>query len=561
VTGYPAKNCHPAIALFYPGLNVPTLRPLLLAGLITLLPLAARGGDRGARSAGESDTVAGELLVRYRDDSAPFRRLRLARGQDPDAALRSLRARSDVLYAGPNSIYRPLAAPNDPLYRQQWNFRPDAPGSIHVEAAWQQLAERGLTPGLGATVAVVDTGVAFEDYAGVGYDGLPRQFARAPDFAGTTFQDPYHALRGDAHPNDEASHGTHIAGTIAGGTNDGVGAAGIASGAFLIPVSAAKIVNHDVQLPESAVAEGIRWAADHGADVINMSFGGRRASPIIADAVTYARAHGCLLVAAAGNDWEDRLVFPASLDAEVLSVSACGYDGRIAPYSTFGQGLGLCAPGGNYAQDGDRNAAPDGIMQQSFDFLSDPAAFRGVFYEGTSMATAHASGVAALLAGAGIRGEAQLRAALFRSASVSGRHSARYGWGPLDAGRAVATALQSTSAPRRARPTFTRVEAIQMLARPTAAGYVPQIRVRVSNQDFQPVASARVTLSLRSKRPLGLLVGTTDASGIAELPVGALTEAPGSLLRVRLVSVTHSSYRFQRGYSAELAEEMQLPLR
>jgi serine protease len=505
--------------------------------------------------------VPGELLVRYRGDAAPYRRLKLASGQDPEAALRSLRARGDVLYAGPNALYRPLAAVNDPLYRYQWNFRPDAPGSIHVEAAWQQLAGRGLTPGLGATVAVVDTGVAFEEYTGTGYDGKPRQFVQAPDFAATSFQDPYHALRGDAHANDEAAHGTHIAGTIAAGTDDGVGAAGIARGAALIPIATARIVNNDVQLPESAVADGIRWAADHGADVINMSFGGRRASQVIADAITYAREHGCLLVAAAGNDWEDHLVFPASLDAEVLPVSACGYDGRIAPYSTYGQGLALCAPGGNYAQDSDRNATPDGIMQQAFYFLDNPSTFRGVLYEGTSMATAHVSGVAALVAGTGVQGEAALRSVLLRSASIKGRHSAQYGWGRLDAGKAVAAALPATPPLRRARPTFMRVEAIQMLPRQTSAGYVPQIRVRVSDQDFQPVASARVTLSLRGKRPLGLVTGTTDATGIASLPMGVLTEAPGTLIRARLTSVTHPSYRLQRAFSAELSEEMQIPLR
>ena len=526
-----------------------------------MTPFAARGGQGAAYPVAESDVVPDELLVSYRGDNAPYRRLRLSPGQDPNSALRSLRARRDVLYAGRNGIYYPLAVVNDPLYWQQWNFRPEAPGSIHVESAWLQLAEQGLTPGLGATAAVVDTGVAFEEFDGIGFDGQPRQFARAPDFGASSFRDPYHAVRGDAHPNDEAAHGTHIAGTIAAGTNDGVGAAGIAGGATLIPVSAAQIVNNRIQLPEAAVADGIRWAADHGADIINMSFGGRRASPIIADAVTYARDHGCLLVAAAGNDWEDHLVFPASLDAEVVSVSACGYDGRLAPYSTYGQGLALCAPGGNYSQDGDRNAAPDGIMQQTFTALSDPAAFRGVFYEGTSMATAHVSGVAALMVGAGIRGEAPLRAVLLRSASTTGRHSAKYGWGRIDAGKAVEAALQATPPLRSPRSEYLRVEAIQMLLRQTPNGYAPQIRVRVSNQDFEPVADARVLLSLRGRRPLGLHSGTTDATGVATISVGALTELPGTLLRVRLTSVKHPSYRYQRRYSAEVAEEAQIPLR
>jgi serine protease len=506
----------------------------------------------------EEPTTPGVILVRYRGDSAPYRKLGLTTGLTAAEAVRSLRSRSDVLYAGPEAVYQPLAAPNDPSYRNQWNLRPEAPGSVHVEPAWEQLAERGLVPGAGALVAVLDTGIAFEEHRGIGFNGQLRDFACLPDFASTTFVHPFHAVRGDEHPNDEVSHGTHVAGTIAAGVNDEVGAAGIAPGATLMPVNVARIVSGSVQIPESAVADGLRWAADHGAQVINMSFGGRRSSEIIADAVTYAREKGCLLVAAAGNDWEDRLIFPAMLDAEVVSVSALGYDGRIAPYSTYGQGLGLAAPGGNYAQDGDRNFRPDGVEQHAFEYLGDPTVFKAVLYEGTSMAAPHVSGIAALLAGTGISGEPALRGALLRSGDGRGKHTPQYGWGRIDAGRAVELALQPEPAAPRAANTV-RVEAIQMLLRTAPGGYVPDIRVRLSDSLFRPVPGATVTLALSGKRSRGRLTAITGADGVAAMTGPLLTDPSRAWIRAKLVSI-RSAARLRRLPSGEVSDTAQIPL-
>jgi serine protease len=462
------------------------------------------------------------------------------------------------LYAGPNRFYQLLAAPNDPSYWLQWNFQLTGRGSARVETAWEHLAAAGKLPGEGAVVAVLDTGVAFENHQGPGYNGQTRSFALAPDFAGTLFTAPYNVVRDTAHPNDEISHGTHVAGTIAAGTNDTVGAAGIASGAALIPINAAKLQSGEVVLSEADVATGIRWAADHGAHVINMSFGGRNESEIIADAVTYAREQGCLLVAAAGNDWTRRLLFPASLDAEVLAVSACGYDGKRSPYATYGQGLGLTAPGGNFAQDLNRDYYPDGIVQQTISYLQDPTQFSNQLFEGTSMAAPHVSGTAALVVGSGVQGEPRVRSILLRTARGAKRHSPEIGWGILDAGEAVKAALTDPDvAARSAR--MMRVEAIQLLPRVAPAGWMGDIRVRVSDEVFRAVPGAVVTIAVSAKRSKTRLSATTDSSGLARFSAGNLPSQPDTVVQAKILAVKKTGLKFSRKESGELADTMKIP--
>lgn len=534
------------------------LKRALWPGAVAVCVIAGPGGVRSAPRRPPTDRVLDEILVRYRDDGAPFRKLTLPRGANLDAAARTLRSRRDVLYAGPNRFYHLQAAPNDPVYYLQWNFKPSPNGSARVERAWELLAAAGKTPGAGAVAAVLDTGVAFENHQGPGYNGQPRNFAVAPDFLATAFLAPFNVVRNNAHPNDEIAHGTHVAGTIAAGTGDGVGAAGIASGATVIPVNLARIQSGSVVLAEADVATGIRWAADHGAHVINMSFGGRVQSEIIADAVTYAREKGSLLVAAAGNDWTKRLLFPASLDAEVLSVTACGYDGKRSPYATYGQGLALAAPGGNFAQDLNRDFLPDGIVQQTIGYLQDPSEFSTQLFEGTSMASPHVAGTAALIVGAGVQGEPRVRSILLRTARGARRHSPTLGWGILDAGEAVEAAL--TDADGTSRPARTvRVDALQMLPRLLPEGYVADIRVRVSDELFRPVEGAVVTLSLSAKRSLGRLTGTTDASGMARFTGAGLPTRPESVVRAKVLKVKRPGLKFSAALSGELSDTLEIP--
>lgn len=297
----------------------------------------------------------------------------------------ALRRQPGVRFAHPDWIARALEAPNDPLYAYQWNLSSPDPnaGSIRVEGAW--AVNPGGTPSV--SVAVIDTGIAYENYL---------SFCRAPDLAGASFVPGWDFVSGDAHPNDDDSHGTHVAGTIAQTTNNALGVAGIAYGVSLMPV---KVLDATGSGTISAIANGIRWATDHGADVINLSLG-TSASPIfltaLQDAVQYAAANGVVLVAASGNAAAATPMYPAAYP-EVIAVGATKYDTSLASYSN--RGNELCAPGGtSTGEDMNGDGQPDMILQNTFDPNTGNACAMGYWlFAGTSMASPHVAAVAALL--------------------------------------------------------------------------------------------------------------------------------------------------------------------
>ncbi|MEM7676310.1 MAG: S8 family serine peptidase, partial [Myxococcota bacterium] len=141
-------------------------------------------------------------------------------------------------------------APNDPLWSRQWSFR-----MVNAAKAW------GTSQGEGVVVAVIDTGVAYENYKG---------FQRVEDLGGTAFVPGYDFVRDTEHPNDDHGHGTHVAGTIAQTTNNGLGVAGIAPKAKIMPL---KVLSRRGSGTAADIADAIRFAADEGAQVINMSLG------------------------------------------------------------------------------------------------------------------------------------------------------------------------------------------------------------------------------------------------------------------------------------------------
>lgn len=320
-------------------------------------------------------------------------------------ALKKSEVRKYTEFIEPDYIYSTFMTPNDPDYGKQWNMR-----SINVESAWDD------TKGNGVTVAVIDTGIS-----------------PVPDLAKTTFARGYDFVNDRVEATDDNGHGTHVAGTIAQSTNNGFGVAGIAYEATLMPL---KVLSASGGGTIADIAEAIRFAADNGAQVINMSLGGGGESQLMKEAIDYAYDKGVVIVAAAGNSNENAAAYPARYP-RVIGVSALAPSGSKAPYSNFGAGIDISAPGG--AKDGDEPAG--GILQNTIDPETGESIFAS--YQGTSMAAPHVAGVAALLKAEGVESPDQVQDILKQSAlKVEDDALNHYGAGKLDAAAAVKLATR-----------------------------------------------------------------------------------------------------------------------
>ncbi len=325
----------------------------------------------------------------------------------PDAVAH-FRAMREVEYAEANGVVRATFNPNDAFFRFQWNFR-----SIGAERTWD--IQRGTAA---VAVAVVDTGIAYEDF-GV--------FRRAPDWGNRVFLQGFDFVNGDTHANDDDGHGTHVASTIGEATNNGEGVAGIAFDCALMPV---KVLDADGRGFFSDVAAGVDYATNfeqggqHPVKVINMSLGGPSASETLRRAIDRAVAAGIVVVAAAGNDGGASVDFPAAFP-NVIAVGAVDLRKLKTGYSNFGSGLDFVAPGGDLDRDDDGDGDPDGILQQTFDPTTARVEgryddFAYFYFDGTSQATPHVAAAAALLISQGITDPAAVRAALEQSAEDLG---------------------------------------------------------------------------------------------------------------------------------------------
>lgn len=323
-------------------------------------------------------------------------------------ALKRLASNNDIEGIEPRGLVHALSLqPNDPLYKKQWHMK-----KIDVEGAW------GLSVGRGVTVAVVDTGVTCRKRDG---------FHKVSDLNGTECVPGFSVFSNDDKAFDDHGHGTHVAGTIAQTTNNKVGGVGIAWGAKIMPV---KVLAGNGSGTLDGVAAGIVWASDNGAQIINMSLGGSGKSKVLQRAVDYARLRGTVVIAAAGNSGRDNDVgAPANCDG-VIAVSATDEKDGLAYFSSHGPEVDIGAPGTNVVQ----NTICDEGKNGCEDF---PA------WNGTSMATPHVAGVAALLVGQGISDPDVIEQYLQNTAktldtSKKGRN--KFGAGRLQASSAVASA-------------------------------------------------------------------------------------------------------------------------
>ncbi|MGB0206289.1 MAG: S8 family serine peptidase [Neptuniibacter sp.] len=315
----------------------------------------------------------------------------------------------------------------DDSYRSyQWNL-----DAIQADSAW------GISTGDAGTadnpqpvkVAVLDTGLAV---APAGGDGVTQCSTGQWDF-----------VNDDADPDDGDGHGTHVSGTISQMTDNGVGVAGLAYGACVMPV---KVLDDNGSGTDAVLTEGILHAVQEGAQVINMSLGWHaRYGYINFDALNaamqYAEDQGVLIVAAAGNDgWRKNVSYPA-LHSAVMAVGATDFRNQKAPYSNYGTGLDIMAPGGDTGRDDNGDGYADGILQETRldadgDGLSNDWGY--YFFQGTSMASPHVAALAALvIANEGsVLTPSEVRDRITSSALALGSTS-RYGAGLIQAADAL----------------------------------------------------------------------------------------------------------------------------
>ena len=434
--------------------------------------------------------------------------------------LDTLRISSAIASVEPNRILIGSAS-----YPQTWHFPAiDAPGDATL------LPASPAAP----VVAVLDTGVAYETY-----QDLSGEYQRAPVFDGTSFAPGWDFVNGDAHPNDDNGHGTAMATIIAGQgsfSSAEIPYVGPAQGVTILPV---KVLDENSQGTEFWLAEGIRYAVQSGAQVINLSLDFARnyvPGAAMRDALATARDAAVVVVAASGNTG-GRVLYPAAFP-DVISVGAFRLDASsgyaVTGYSGFGEALDLVGPGGVSDQDVNQDGLWDGVLAQAFP-PGDPTQISWWLFAGTSPATAHVSAAAVALIGNGVAPDA-VRPLLQRTAaeSSSGNDSNFDGWDPkwgsgrVQASKAISKASKFT--PRQ--PVYADAVAALRLDGKAAGA------VMIATASGAPVSDAEVHVRWRGAASASQ-TATTDWNGIARF----VSPAPTSSRKLFLIEVPRVIYR------------------
>ena len=308
--------------------------------------------------------------------------------------------------------------PDDPGYKYQWHM-----DQIRAEEAWR------WTAGEGVVVAIIDTGVTHQDSD----DG---RFHVVEDLRDAKFVEGYDFINRKVDASDDHCHGTHVAGTVAQATNNGKGVTGVAFNSTIMPV---KVLSGRGSGSNAGVAEGIRFAADNGAKVMNLSLGGPSNSKVLDEAVKYATEKGTLVVCAAGNSNRPRPGYPAGCEG-AISVSALDFEENLTFYSNYGPSISIAAPGGDTRADKNGDGMPDGVYQNTI-AVQNPGKSDYYNFQGTSMASPHAAGVFVLGASLGVTKRSALEELVFSTTRPVPENSKEgYGAGILDAGNVAKVA-------------------------------------------------------------------------------------------------------------------------
>jgi serine protease len=430
-------------------------------------------------------------------------RLTFEEGTDVNTAVERLAAVDGVEYAEPNRYRESYATPNDPSFAAQWGLT-----KINAPNAWNRT-----TGSPNVTVAVIDSGVDLDhpELASLllpGTDMVDLGPSPTPP-AGFRFEGDFQGR--DNIPQDEVGHGTHVAGTIACLSNNGVGVAGVTWSCRLMPVKVlTRIVNinnpNDVRGTGSAVdiAAGIRWAVDNGARVLNLSLGGTTDTQVERDAIAYAVAQGAVVVAAMGNGFQqgNPTSFPAAYP-DVIAVGAISAANTRAAFSQTGPHIDVVAPGVNVLST---------VWDNGYTNMS-----------GTSMASPHVAGLAALILSCNPNLTAGQVGDIIRQTAQPMRDNPadpvpnnNYGFGCIDAEAALNRACPRRSIPITSCPqvsTVVRCQSTTILCRPTqqvtcpsVAVACPSITVSACPRPSQPVATCpRPSVAIRC--PSGAVCG------------------------------------------------------